>query len=103
MLYLCLNILDVIRMHTLDVILMHILHVLIHMHILHVLLLLLATTLIAPLFLEFQPRSIKAAGSVVVRKTTVLSVAMVLKHKYVHTYMYIHICNPNMRLKMLCD
>ena len=50
-----LYILDVILMHILDVILMHILDVLIRMHILDVLLLLLATTVIALLFWEFQP------------------------------------------------
>ena len=70
-------------MHILDVILMHILDVLIRMHILDVLLLLLATTVIAPLFWEFQPQSNNAAGSVVVPKTTVLSLTTVLKHKYV--------------------
>ena len=69
-------------MHILDGILMHILDVLIRMHILDVLLLLLATTVIAPLFWEFQPQSNNAAGSVVVPKTTVLSLATVLKHKY---------------------
>ena len=69
-------------MHILDVILMHILDVLIRMHILDVLLLLLATTVIAPLFWEFQPQSNNAAGSVVVPKTTVLSLTTVLKHKY---------------------
>ena len=47
-------ILDVILMHILDVILMHILYVLIRMHILDVLLLLLATTVIAPLFWELH-------------------------------------------------
>ena len=77
-----LYILDVILMHILDVILMHILDVLIRMHILDVLLLLLATTVIAPLFWEFQPQSNNAAGSVVVPKTTVLSLTTVLKHKY---------------------
>ena len=46
---LILNILDVILMHIFDVILMHILDVLIRMHVLDVLLLLLATTVIAPL------------------------------------------------------
>ena len=49
-----LYILDVILMHILDVILMHILDVLIRMHILDVLLLLLATTVIAPLFWELH-------------------------------------------------
>ena len=67
---------------------MHILDVLIRMHILDVLLLLLATTVIAPLFWEFQPQSNNAAGSVVVPKTTVVSLTAVLKHKYV---IYIHI------------
>ena len=52
-------------MHILNVILMHMLDVLIHMHILDVLLLLLlATTVIAPLFGEFQPQSNNGAGSV---------------------------------------
>ena len=69
-------------MHILDVILMHILDVLIRMHILDVLLLLLATTVIAPLFWEFQPQSNNAAGSVVVPKTTLLSLTTLLKHKY---------------------
>ena len=41
-------------MHPLDVILMRILHVLIRMHILDVLLLLLATTVIAPLLWELH-------------------------------------------------
>ena len=71
-------------MHILDVILMHILDVLIRMHILDVLLLLLATTVIAPLFWEFQPQSNNAAGSVVVPKTTLLSLTTLLKHKYVY-------------------
>ena len=59
-------ILDVLLMHTLDVILLHILDVLIRMHILNVLLLLLVTTVIAPLFWEFQPESNNAASSVAV-------------------------------------
>ena len=77
-----LYILDVILMHILDGILMHILDVLIRMHILDVLLLLLATTVIAPLFWEFQPQSNNAAGSVVVPKTTLLSLTTLLKHQY---------------------
>ena len=78
-----LYILDVIRMHILDVILMHTLGVVIQMHILDVLLLLLLpTTVIAPLFWGFQPQSNKGAGSVVVPTTTVLSLPTVLKHKY---------------------
>ena len=68
-------------MHILDVILMRILDVLIRMQILDVLLLLMATTLIAQLFWEFQPQGNNAAGSVVVPKTTMLSITMVLKHK----------------------
>ena len=52
------------------------------MHILDVLLLLLATTVIAPLFWEFQPQSNNTAGSVVVPKTTLLSLTTLLKHKY---------------------
>ena len=43
--------------------------------------LLLATVVIAPLF---QPQSNNAAGSVVVPKTTVVSLTMVLKHIYVY-------------------
>ena len=64
--------LDSRLMHILDVILMHILDVLIRMHMLDVLLLLLATTVMAPLFWEFQPQSNNAAGIVVVPRTTVL-------------------------------
>ena len=79
-----LNIPNVILMHILDVILMHILDVLIRMHILNVLLLLPATKVIALLFWEFQPQSNNAAGSVVVSKTTALSLTTVLKHKYVY-------------------
>ena len=75
--------LDVIFMHILDGILMHILDVLIRMHILDVLLLLLATAVIATLFWQFQRRGNNAAGSVVIPKTTVLSLTTVLKHKYV--------------------
>ena len=71
-------------MHILDVILMHISDVLIRIHILDVLLLLLATTVTAPLFSEFQAQNNNAAGSVFVRKTTVLSVTTVLKYKYAY-------------------
>ena len=60
----------------------HIIYVLIRMRILDVLLLLLATTVIAPLSWEFQPRSNKAAGGVVVPDATVLSLTTVLEHKY---------------------
>ena len=81
-------------MHILDVILMHILDVLIRMHILDVLLLLLATTVIAPLFWEFQPQSNNAAGSVVVPKTTVLSLTTILKHKYA-----LHVQIPKQSIK----
>ena len=78
-----LYILDVMFMRILHVILMHTLHVLIRMHILDVLLLLLlATIVIAPLLWKFQPHSNNAAGTVVVPKTTVLSLTTVLKHKY---------------------
>ena len=71
-------------MHILDVILMHRFDVLIRMHVLDgLLLLLLATTVIAPLFWEFQPQSNNAAGSVVVPKTTLLSLTTLLKHNYV--------------------
>ena len=76
---------DVILMNILDVIFMHILYVLIRMHTLDVsllLLLMLATTVIAPLFSEFQPQSNNAAGSVVGPQTTVLSSTTVHKHKY---------------------
>ena len=73
---------DVILMHILDIILMRILYVIIRMHILDVLLLLLAATVIAPLFFEFQPQSNNAAGSAVVHKTTALSLTTLLKHKY---------------------
>ena len=52
------------------------------MHIPDVLMLLLATTVIAPLFWEVQPQSNNAAGSIVVPKTMVLSLTTVLKHKY---------------------
>ena len=55
---------------------------LICMHILGVLLLLLATTMIALLFREFQPQSNNAAGSFVVPKTMVLSLTTVLKRRY---------------------
>ena len=68
-------------MHMLHEILVHVLDVLIRMHMLDVLLLLLATAVTAPLFLEFQPQSNNAAGSVAVSKTTVLSLPTVLKHK----------------------
>ena len=61
---------------------MHILDVLTRIHLLDVLMLLLATTMIAPLFCEFQPLSNNAAGSVAVPKTTVLSSTTVLKHNY---------------------
>ena len=47
------------------------------------LLLLLATTVIASLFWEFQPHSNNAVGSVVVPKTALLFLTTVLKHKYV--------------------
>ena len=58
---------------------MHILDVLIRMHILDVLLLLLlAKTVTAPLFGDFQPQSNNDAGSVVVPKATVLSLTTVL-------------------------
>ena len=78
-----LYILDVILMHILDGILMHMLDVLIRMHILDVLLLLLlATTVIAPMFWECQPQTNESAGSVVVSKTTLLSVTTVVKHKH---------------------
>ena len=73
---------NVILRHKLDVILMYnILDVLLPMHVLDFLPLLLATTVIAPMFGEFQPQSNNAAGSVV-SKTLVLSLTMVLKHKY---------------------
>ena len=75
-------------MHVLDVILMHISDVLIRMHILDVLLLLLlATTVIAPLFCGVQPQS----NNVVVPKTMVLSLTMVVKHKYVK---FERVCKP---------
>ena len=61
---------------------MHILDVRIRMHILDVLLLLRATTVIAPLFGEFQPQINNAAGSDAVPKTTALWLTTVLKHKY---------------------
>ena len=68
---------------------MHILDVLIRMHILDVLLLLLATTVIALLFWEFQPQSNNAAGSVVVPKTTLLSALLYLKQRCLSTSMHI--------------
>ena len=92
---------DEILMHILHVILIHILDVLIPMHILDVLLLLLlllllwllllllATTLIAPLLWDSQPQSNNAAGSVVVPETTVLSLTMVLRHKYTYIQCYL--------------
>ena len=49
------------------------------------LLLLLATTVIAPLCWEFEPQSNNAAGNVVVPKITLLSPTTVLKHKYAIT------------------
>ena len=70
-------------MHTLEVILMHTLDSLIRMHILDaLLLLLLATTVIATLFGEFQTQSNNAAGSVVVTKTMVLISTTVPQHTY---------------------
>ena len=73
-------------MHILDVILMHILDVRIRMQISNVLLLLLATTVLAPLFWGFQPQSNNVFGSVVVPKTTVVSLTTVLKHNNVYIY-----------------
>ena len=69
-------------MQILNVILMHF-DVLVRTHMLDVLLLLLlATTVTAPLFWKFQPQSNNAAGSVVAPKTMVPSLTTVLKHKY---------------------
>ena len=77
-------ILDVILMHILIVILMHTLDVFIRMNILDVLPLLCTTTVIAALFWEFQPQSKNAAGSVVVPKTTVLSLTTLLEKGWAH-------------------
>ena len=50
--------------------------------VLLLLLLLLAATVNAPLVWELQPQSNNAASSVVVPKTTLLSLTTVLQHKY---------------------
>ena len=88
-----LYILGVLLIRILDVILMHILDVLIRMHVLDVLLLLLLATMVsAPLFCELQSQSNNAAGSVVVPKTTVLSLTTVLKHQYGPGNVSINLC-----------
>ena len=79
--------------YILHVILMHILYIRsnidayitcahTHAHIVCLVLFLPATTVVAALFREFQPESNNAAGSVVVPKTTVLSLTTLFEHKY---------------------